>query len=101
MLQSSVDFVRVAACQLGLRIGETAHNRAAARDAIGIAAGQGARVVVLPELAASGYVFSGAAEARSLRSTAEARRPGYFFLARVSPSPIGSSTSSTRSSATA
>jgi 5-aminopentanamidase len=63
--------VRVAACQLSLRIGEIGHNRAAARDAIGIAAGQGARVVVLPELASSGYVFSGAAEARSLAEPAD------------------------------
>ncbi len=63
--------VRVAACQLSLRIGETAHNRAAARDAIDIAAGQGARVVVLPELVQSGYVFSGPAEARSLAEPAD------------------------------
>ena len=63
--------MRVAACQLSLRVGETGHNRAAARDAIGIAAGQGARVVVLPELVPSGYVFSGAAEARSLAEPAD------------------------------
>ena len=63
--------VRVAACQLSLRIGEIGHNRAAARDAIGIAAGQGARVVVLPELVQSGYVFSGPAEARSLAEPAD------------------------------
>ncbi len=70
MPQSSPESVRVAACQLSLSIGETARNRAAAREAIGIAAGQGARVVVLPELAHSGYVFSGAAEARSLAEPA-------------------------------
>jgi predicted amidohydrolase len=63
--------VRVAACQLSLRIGETGHNRAAAREAIAIAAGQRARVVVLPELVPSGYVFSGAAEARSLAEPAD------------------------------
>ena len=62
---------RVAAGQLSLRVGETASNRAAARDAIDIAAGQGARVVVLPELVPSGYVFTGAAEARSLAEPAD------------------------------
>ncbi len=63
--------VRVAACQLSLRIGETGHNRAAAREAIAIAAGQRAGIVVLPELVPSGYVFSGAAEARSLAEPAD------------------------------
>src|SRR6266542_6591317 len=70
MPQSNGQSVRVAACQLSLSVGETGRNRAAARDAISIAAGQGARVVVLPELATSGYVFSGAAEARSLAEPA-------------------------------
>ena len=63
--------VRVAACQLSLRIGETGRNRAAARDAIDIAAGQGASVIVLPELVSSGYVFASAAEARSLAEPAD------------------------------
>ena len=71
MPQSNGQSVRVAACQLSLSVGETGRNRAAARDAISIAAGQGARVVVLPELATSGYVFSGAAEARSLAEPAD------------------------------
>jgi predicted amidohydrolase len=69
--RSSDHSVRVAACQLGPRIGETAGNRAAARDAIDIAAGQGAHVVVLPELVSSGYVFADAAEARSLAEPAD------------------------------
>jgi predicted amidohydrolase len=69
--RSSDHSVRVAACQLGLRIGETAGNRAAARDAIDIAAGQGAHVVVLPELVSSGYVFADVAEARSLAEPAD------------------------------
>jgi predicted amidohydrolase len=69
--RSSDHSVRVAACQLGPRIGETAANRAAARDAIDIAAGQGAHVVVLPELVSSGYVFADAAEARSLAEPAD------------------------------
>jgi 5-aminopentanamidase len=63
--------VRVAACQLSLRIGEPDANRAAARDAIRAAAGQGAKVVVLPELTSSGYVFRDAAEARSLAEGAD------------------------------
>jgi predicted amidohydrolase len=68
---SSDHSVRVAACQLSLRIGETGRNRAAARDAIDIAAGQGASIIVLPELVSSGYVFASAAEARSLAEPAD------------------------------
>jgi len=40
--------------------------RATAADAVLEAAGQGARIVVLPELTPSGYVFRDVAEARSL-----------------------------------
>jgi len=69
--RSSGQSVRVAACQLSLRVGETAGNRAAARDAIDAAAGRGAQVVVLPELVSSGYVFADAAEARSLAEPAD------------------------------
>ncbi len=58
--------VRIAACQVSLRIGETEQNRATAVAAITQAAGQGARIVVLPELTPSGYVFASPAEARSL-----------------------------------
>ena len=68
---SSDHSVRVAACQLSLQVGETGRNRAAASDAIGIAAGQGAHVVVLPELVPSGYVFASAAEARALAEPAD------------------------------
>jgi predicted amidohydrolase len=50
--------VVVACCQLVLRVGETEANRAAARAAVADAAGRGAHVVVLPELANSGYVFA-------------------------------------------
>ena len=59
----------VAACQLGLAVGEADANRAAAAAAIAAAAGRGAELVVLPELCDSGYVFTGAAEARALAST--------------------------------
>jgi predicted amidohydrolase len=58
--------VRIAACQVSLRIGETEQNRATAVAAITQAAGLGARIVVLPELTPSGYVFASPAEARSL-----------------------------------
>jgi predicted amidohydrolase len=58
--------VRVAACQLSIQIAEPEANRAAAAAAIGEAVSAGASIVVLPELTPSGYVFSGAAQARSL-----------------------------------
>jgi predicted amidohydrolase len=60
-----------AVCQLALAVGEVDANRAAAREAIVRAAAEGARLVVLPELTNSGYVFDGPAEARDL---AEHRR---------------------------
>jgi predicted amidohydrolase len=63
--------VRVAACQLAIQIAEPEANRAAATAAIDEAVGRGARIVVLPELTASGYVFSGADEARSLSEPAD------------------------------
>jgi 5-aminopentanamidase len=58
--------VRVAACQVSLQVGEVAKNRATALDALGAAADGGARIVVLPELTPSGYVFASPAEARSM-----------------------------------
>ena len=63
--------VRVAACQVSLRIGDIDGNRTAAAAAIGRAAAAGARVVVLPELTPTGYVFAGAAEARGLAEPAD------------------------------
>jgi 5-aminopentanamidase len=61
----------VAACQLSLQVGDVDRNRAAARAAIGQAAAAGARIVVLPELTPSGYVFRDAAEASSLAEPAD------------------------------
>ncbi len=61
----------MAACQLELRVGELDANRAAAAGAVAEAVGRGARIVVLPELTPSGYVFADAAEARSLGESAD------------------------------
>jgi 5-aminopentanamidase len=60
----------VAACQLSLAIGDLDGNLAAAAGAVESAAAAGAGLVVLPELCDSGYVFTGAAEARALASPA-------------------------------
>jgi predicted amidohydrolase len=60
------DAVRVAVCQLAPVVGDLDGNRERALAAIDAAADAGARVVVLPELAASGYVFHDADEARTL-----------------------------------
>jgi predicted amidohydrolase len=61
----------VAACQLSLAVGDPDGNLAAAAAAVGSAAAAGAGLVVLPELCDSGYVFTGAAEARALASPAD------------------------------
>ena len=57
---------RVAVCQLAPRVGEAAFNRAASLGAIGDAVAAGAQVIVLPELATSGYVFSSREELAAL-----------------------------------
>jgi 5-aminopentanamidase len=57
---------RVTCCQVPLHIGDTDGNRVAARTAIEQAAGDGAHLVVLPELASSGYVFADRSELVSL-----------------------------------
>jgi predicted amidohydrolase len=58
--------VRVACCQLGPQVGEKAANLARTVQAIEGAARGGARIVVLPELCNSGYVFESRAEAHAL-----------------------------------
>lgn len=58
--------VVVAVAQLRLQVGEVAANRAAAATAVADAAARGARLVVLPELADTGYVFDSAEEAAAL-----------------------------------
>jgi predicted amidohydrolase len=74
---------RIACCQIALRIGETDVNRRAGLAAASAAAADGASVVVLPELSASGYVFSGEAEARTLAEPADGpTAAGWADLAR-------------------
>lgn len=63
--------VSVAVSQLAIGIGEPEANRKAAAAAVTEAARRGARIVVLPELTASGYVFDNAAEARGLAEPAD------------------------------
>jgi predicted amidohydrolase len=63
---SAASGVTVACCQIAPRVGELAVNRAACREVVRRAAGEGAGIVVLPELASSGYVFQDRAEARTL-----------------------------------
>lgn len=61
---------RVACAQIPLSVGDTEENRVTCRAAVESAARDGAQVVVLPELASSGYVFSDRDE---LSSAAETR----------------------------
>jgi 5-aminopentanamidase len=56
---------RVACCQIAPDVEEPGRNEALARNAIKDAVASGAQIVVLPELATSGYVFRSADEARA------------------------------------
>ncbi|EAR26048.1 hypothetical protein A20C1_09214 [marine actinobacterium PHSC20C1] len=58
--------VTVASCQVALAVGDLAANRRSLRSAISEAADAGAQVVVLPELANTGYMFADIGELRSL-----------------------------------
>ena len=62
---------RVAAVQLAPVIGKLAENQDAASAAIAASIRDGAQIVVLPELATSGYVFESAEEARSVAIRAD------------------------------
>jgi 5-aminopentanamidase len=55
----------VACCQLAPVLGDPAANRELVADAVARAVERGARVVVLPELVSSGYVFESPAEAKA------------------------------------
>ncbi|MGW4031794.1 nitrilase-related carbon-nitrogen hydrolase [Streptomyces sp. NPDC004838] len=58
--------VTVACCQLAPQVGRVGENRERIREAITAAADRGADIVVLPELANSGYVFRDADELLSV-----------------------------------
>jgi predicted amidohydrolase len=60
---------RVTCCQIPLTIGDLAGNQTNARFAVEEAARDGAQIVVLPELASSGYVFADRGELESLAET--------------------------------
>jgi predicted amidohydrolase len=60
------EMTRVTCCQIPLHIGDTTGNLTTARTAIEEAAREGAQIVVLPELASSGYVFADRTELASL-----------------------------------
>lgn len=56
---------RIACAQIAPTLGAVAANLELSADAVADAVGQGADIVVLPELATSGYMFADADEARS------------------------------------
>jgi 5-aminopentanamidase len=56
----------VACCQVSLVVGEVEANQQACVSAAERAVDGGARIIVLPELATSGYVFDSKEEARAL-----------------------------------
>jgi predicted amidohydrolase len=60
---SPMTAVHVACCQAHLAVGDPEGNRARLEALANDAAGRGARIVVLPELAASGYAFADRDEA--------------------------------------
>jgi predicted amidohydrolase len=57
--------VRIACCQFAPDVGDPGESALRAREAIANAVAEGARIVVLPELANSGYVFRSVEEARA------------------------------------
>lgn len=73
--------VRVAVCQLAPVLGDPGGNLDRALRAVAAAADRGARIVVLPELVTSGYVFADEAEAR--RAAQPADGPAVTALARA------------------
>jgi predicted amidohydrolase len=60
-----MDRVVVACCQIAPTVGDLDGNRRLTREAVAEAVAAGARLVVLPELATSGYVFESPEEARA------------------------------------
>ena len=74
MIQEASKFVTVAGVQFYPRIGQLRENCARILEKIGEAAAQGAKLIVFPECALSGYVFDDLDEARA----ATERVPGPF-----------------------
>jgi predicted amidohydrolase len=66
-----VTSVRIACAQIAPAVGDAEGNRRRAREAVRQATGAGARIVLLPELVTSGYVFESAEEVRALAIRAE------------------------------
>lgn len=69
VMSADVDELRVAALSPEVVIGDLEGNLGRIRDAISAAARRGARLIVLPELATSGYVFEDRAEAQKVALT--------------------------------
>src|SRR5260370_34551678 len=65
MAQSAPGSARIAVAQYAPRVGEMEDNRAAAVRWARAAAAQGADLIVLPELASSGYTFASLEEAEA------------------------------------
>ena len=63
--------VRVACAQVAPTVGDLEGNRRLAREAVREAVAAGARIVVLPELVTSGYVFESVEEARACAEPAD------------------------------
>jgi predicted amidohydrolase len=63
--------VRVACCQIRPVMGDVEGNRDLVRRAVRAAVDAGARLIVLPELCTTGYVFESAEEARALGQSAD------------------------------
>ncbi len=66
-----MEAVNVSCCQIAPHFGDVAANRSLCERAVAEAAGQGAELVVLPELATTGYVFTGPDEAAALAEPAD------------------------------
>lgn len=71
MPASPIAPVRVACCQIEPRVGEKSSNLEKSAAFIGRAAREGARIIVLPELCSSGYVFESRAEAYAMADAFE------------------------------
>jgi len=70
-MSSSVRSIRVACCQLHPILGDGRANAERTRDAIKGAVEAGARLIVLPELATTGYVFDSEDQARTAAQESE------------------------------